>query len=140
MQEILFESDAVLVKYESESKIFEYEWQPRLTELSDEEYRGAMLEVMRHVQALQPRLVVANTKHSSFAIRVDLQKWVAENVIGPAVRLGMKKLALVVSSDLVIQLSVEQSLDETAEKTFETKYFDEVAAAYQWLAGFVGKY
>lgn len=101
MQEILFESDAVLVKYQSESKIFEYQWKPRISELSDEEYRSAMLAVMQQVEALRPRLVVANTKHSSFTIRVEMQKWVAENVIAPAAHLGMKKLALVVSSDLI---------------------------------------
>jgi len=140
MSEVLFESDAVLVKYQNESKIFEYQWKPRATELSDEEYRSAMLSVMQQVEALQPRLVVANTKHSSFTIRVEMQKWVAENVIAPAARLGMKKLALVVSSDLIIQLSVEQSLDETVERPFETKYFDEAAAAYQWLKGFVKNY
>lgn len=45
---------------------------------------------------------------------------------------GAQKLAIIVSEDLIVQLSIEQTMEET-ESIFQTRYFGNQDSARKWL-------
>ncbi len=45
---------------------------------------------------------------------------------------GLKKLAVIVSEDLIVQLSIEQTMEEI-EFIFQTRYFSNQESTRKWL-------
>jgi hypothetical protein len=65
-------------------------------------------------------------------IHPDLQAWVRESIVVPMVDNGAQKLAIIVGEDLIVQLSIEQTMEET-ESIFQTRYFSNQESARKWL-------
>jgi len=48
---------------------------------------------------------------------------------------GIKKIAFLVSAEMIAQLSIEQTLEESNASAFAVKYFDVEEDAKKWLLG-----
>ncbi len=62
-----------------------------------------------------------------------LQDWVSEHIFRDMREAGVKKLALIVSSDIIAQMSIEQLVDDDPVKGFVTGYFDNIEEAKMWI-------
>ena len=76
---------------------------------------------------------LVDERKMKFTIEPDLQIWVNQNLIGPAVQAGLKKVAFVVSPDIFAQISVEQLMQENESSPLDIQYFDEEENAHNWL-------
>lgn len=135
--DILHQTDYIKVVHNQATGIFEYHWTARNKELDDKDYQRELLSMMHFIHQIKPALVIANTQQSTFVVHLEMQEWLIEHVIAAAARAGMKKLALIVSQDFITQISIEQSIEDTAEKPFITQYFDSVEKGRNWLMSFV---
>jgi hypothetical protein len=80
-------------------------------------------------------LVQLNATDFGYAVVPDVQDWVVENIFSQWIGFGVKKVAVMVSAELVPQLSVEQTFSEEKSNNFQTLYFDSQAKATDWLLG-----
>ncbi|NJK83413.1 MAG: hypothetical protein HC912_05930 [Saprospiraceae bacterium] len=135
--DLLHQTDYIKVMHDKSTGIFEYHWTARNKELDETGYQRELLNTMIFVHQIKPELVIANTQQSTFVVHLEMQKWLIEHVIAAAAQAGMKKLALIVSQDFITQISIEQSIEDTAEKPFTTQYFGSVEKGRNWLMSFV---
>ena len=68
-----------------------------------------------------------------FIITPQLQQWALENLILPAIKEGLKKVAFVESVDTFSKISVEQTMEEDI-LNIDLHFFDNVEYAKKWLA------
>ena len=80
---------------------------------------------------------LGNTRDFSFPISSSLQEWTSGAFNKNLVAAGLEKMALVIPTNLVANLSVQQTVDlmntKHMDQKFETKYFDNVENAMDWL-------
>ena len=75
-----------------------------------------------------------HSKNFEFTISPEIQKWIDEKIFPRYIKAGVKKFAYIMSSDMVAQLSIEQTMEEQqASQGFQTNYFDNEADARKWL-------
>jgi hypothetical protein len=67
-----------------------------------------------------------------FTISPELQEWHNENIFKLNSQIGLERMAILSSIDLIASLSIEQTLDNTDE-TFQTRFFDNEEDALAWL-------
>jgi hypothetical protein len=49
------------------------------------------------------------------------------------VQAGLRKYAIIVSQEMVAQLSIEQTMEESQASNFQVRYFDDSEEAMRWL-------
>jgi hypothetical protein len=74
-----------------------------------------------------------DTVNFFFPIEPTLQIWVAETILPKIAEAGCKKIAFLTSEDFVAQLSVEQTMEERDDLSFQVRYFLSESEAFSWL-------
>ncbi len=98
-----------------------------------EEFRTELLELKKIVVENKTYGILGNTLDLYYTIIPEQQSWIAQNYFPEVLAAGLKKYAIIVSADLITELSVEQTIDENQNLPFETKYFKNENEAYTWL-------
>jgi len=129
----LFENKFACIMLDPTQSVIEMKWFPSTDYATQEDFKAWNREVVRHIQEHQPKRMLANTKDYKFTITPDLQEWSIIHIFEPMTAAGVQKLAMIVSSDLFPQVSLEQFVEEYQGKQLTTKYFEEVQDAYKWL-------
>lgn len=101
--------------------------------MEDARYREEILELCRHLEEHKPKGVVGNMKEMFFTITPDTQEWLNESLFGTYFKIGLKRLALIVSEELFAAVSIEQTVDESEKLPFEVKYFESVEEGMAWV-------
>jgi hypothetical protein len=71
-----------------------------------------------------------------FSMSPALQEWSASEVTSKMFAKNPNiRTAVLVSSDFISQLSIEQALEEDAETIQTTKYFEDEQEAREWILG-----
>ncbi len=73
------------------------------------------------------------TTNFRFTIVPDVQTWVDKEVFPRFLAVGLKRYALIMSTQIVSQISIEQTMEEGAGNEFQTRYFDDEIEARKWL-------
>lgn len=68
-----------------------------------------------------------------FAVEPEVQEWMSENIFKSFVKANYTKIAFIVSSDFLTQVSVEQTMNTEGGQQFQNHYFDDVDEALKWL-------
>ncbi len=71
-------------------------------------------------------------KEFYFLITPELQEWMAENITKGSEHL-VEKAALVIPSELFVEVSLEQTMDEMETGKLDTAFFDNEQNARDWL-------
>ena len=79
-----------------------------------------------------PKLFLCDTKNLFYTITLEMQVWTDENVTRFWDNTPLEKVAFIVSSEFIAQLSVEQLMDESTHK-YKFAYFDSEENATNWL-------
>lgn len=74
-----------------------------------------------------------DTSNFNFIIVPRLQEWVNEQIFPRFIQAGLRKYALIVSEEIIAQLSIEQTMDEESTSSFQVKYFEDTEKAFIWL-------
>lgn len=84
-------------------------------------------------EKIQPHSYLVDSSNFQFIIETSTQEWISQNIFPVYVKNGLKKMAFLVSSEVIAQISIEQVMDEERSKTFQIKYFDKETEAIDWL-------
>jgi len=84
------------------------------------------------VEKHSPTCMLANCLNYFFTITPELQEWSVENVFNRFEKAGLKRLAMLMSTAFISQLSIEQFVEE-ANTSLITRYYDNESLAKDWL-------
>ncbi|MGB3849883.1 MAG: hypothetical protein WA958_07930 [Tunicatimonas sp.] len=86
-------------------------------ELTNSIYRREMIKHTEVVEQYRPQLMLVNTADwVNFAIDPEVQEWASTEIFGRLRLAGVKKMAFVISPDIITQMSIEQQAEVTKEK------------------------
>ncbi len=113
--------------------LLEYSWiNQENGEMTEEDFKNALLHYIDLVLKYKPNFVLVNTKKLKFLITVELQTWVDENINKISSPI-LKKMAVLLPEGFMEQLGVEQVLDEAEAKKISVLFFEDEQKAKEWL-------
>lgn len=130
---LLFENDFVHIEYQSGIGAIIMRWSEKTHFLKPEQYKSIIKTWIENIENQNAKLLMINTETHTFNISLELQQWFAEEILPEYERLGINKLAFVVSHDIFTQASIEQAMDEAQQQSYQSQYFDKETDAVEWL-------
>ncbi|TAF64280.1 MAG: hypothetical protein EAZ55_11865 [Cytophagales bacterium] len=133
----LFQNAYIQIDYDADTKTIMQVSFPESTHMEVTDFKEAFEEASRCVEIHQPLYYLSDVRQQFFPIGPDLQEWIAQNVYPRWHAAGLRKLAIIIPSELISNLSIQQTVDEVNEirdiNSYEIRYFDDIAAAKQWF-------
>ncbi|OJJ23239.1 hypothetical protein BKI52_02475 [marine bacterium AO1-C] len=123
--------------YTQDISLLTIRWLPVTYEMSEDEYRSIFMEIADFIADYKIQRWMGYTKDFAFIVTPELQEWTAGEFNQKLVQAGLQKMAMIIPTDYIANLAVQQSVGEMEkqqnEETFETRYFDNPAQAKTWL-------
>ncbi len=129
----VFKNIFLQIEYKSEENICIGNWTLKTEQASNVDFKVWNNELVKIIEKYKPSGFLANTLNYRFVISPDLQKWSVSNVFELFAKVGLKKIAMIVTDDLFPQVSLEQFIEEYEGGKIETKYFDKEVDSLKWL-------
>ncbi|WP_338760721.1 hypothetical protein WAF17_14120 [Bernardetia sp. ABR2-2B] len=129
----VYQSDYLQIDSSDEQKLLELTWLPTTADMTSEEYKNEHVELLKFMLEQKTEKVLGNIKELGFVVSPEVQEWMNINIFAPAMEVGFDKLAVVMSSEFLAQLSIEQAMEEEVGQQITTKYFDNVKEAKEWI-------
>lgn len=128
-----YNSGFIYSEFLEDDKIVSVDWLPSTDSLKEEGFKKEALDNLEFILSCQPKKILSNTLDLKFYVHPELQIWFNQNVLAKELEIGVQKIAIVVSPDLITQLSVEQTMGEKVGEKFTTRFFDNKDEAKEWL-------
>lgn len=132
--ETIYESDFQRYRIDKESNFLQADWFEKSEEMSDDDFKNEMEKELEYVQKFNIENYLIDTLNFRFIINPDLQAWADTYINTKLDKLGLKKLAYVVSQDYIAQLSITQTMGESVKQNYQTHFFASFEEAETWLA------
>jgi len=118
--------------YNKEKSLITITWKPATERMSGITFKAILMEILEFIKVEHPRFYLANTQDFLFTIIPDMQEWSNKKFIDEAHQISVQKMAIVLSSDIFAQVSIEQGLGDDSSG-MESAYFSSVKDAEDWL-------
>ena len=115
------------VQYNQHTDSVEVTWK---TPPTSEEFRTGMNQAIDSMEKHQTGSLLSDTTHLGALSEAD-QQWSYTDWLQRALATGYQRFAVVVSSDIFAQMSVEDTLSQVQGVTIQ--YFDTFAEGQEWL-------
>lgn len=123
--------------YYPEHSLMVYKASEQTINLSEDSFKEGFSQTNFYVKKYRPQFFLSDSREQLYIIPPEIQQWITENVYPVWAESGIKKLAILIPSDLLTQLSLwqtTQNIEENIPKLkYEIKYFDDEKAAWGWL-------
>lgn len=129
---MVFEDDFITMMVEEENNLFVEKFKTQTSEWTAEQWKETRLMLIEVFLAQRANKILSFCEDLRFPLTPDLQQWLAESVSSQIGHL-VKKIAISLPSDMLIQLGVEQLMDEKDTGHLSTRYFDNESDARAWL-------
>jgi len=107
-------------------------WKDATRHASSNDFKVWNKAITDEVEKHKPRYMYSDCLFYYYAISPDLQTWSVENVFNRFEKAGLKRLAMLMSTAIISQLSLEQFVEE-ANTSLITRYFNNESLAKEWL-------
>lgn len=134
----IFENDFMTVEFvDNQGSIVLVNWNATTETFNNQSFKNCFTEYKENVLAeYEPVGILHDVMNFNFPITIELQEWVDNEINKYAVSLGTKYIGFVMPADIIVQLSVEQTMDES-DKPLDIRYFDNLEAAKLWITNSV---
>ena len=131
---IIYESQFIQLEFDKETGLSLVTWSPNSINMGESIYKTEMMNYLQATLKAKPDRTIIDTRLLNFPISPELQTWTNETFFPPILGIGLTKAAFLVSSELVTQLSIEQTMEEANDSPFITQYFDDIEEAKTWIS------
>ncbi len=131
----LYSSNFVEISLSDNNLIIINEWFKTTENMLDEEYEADMLKFAELALLHKPKYHLIKSVDFLYTITIEMQEWTNNTIFPQLIKAGIKKIAFLVSSEIIAQISIEQTLEESNASAFAFKYFDVETDAINWLLG-----
>lgn len=137
-----YEDKYCLAYFDQDEAFFEEYWYKETGNLNDESFKEVITNVSTLIDGQEYESIksLLDNRDFMFSISPELQEWHAEFIttktLACITKPELNKTAIVVSSDFITQLSIEQTLDENDDINNNygiTRYFTDIEEARSWL-------
>jgi len=128
----VYNSKFLHLSFFPEEEIIEMTWLPATERMTEDDYKQTSLEYLDVFLKFCPQIAIADTRTLLFPIIPELQAWTNHTIIPKCMQAGLKRIAIVINQDMILQLSVEQIMQEDEASKFQTHYFASKEAARAW--------
>ncbi len=129
----VYKSPYQTIRVYEDLKLLAKEWTPDTEYMSEQKFKEEVEKIAEAAEKYKVEKFHDNTTNFLFPISPALQTWVNESIFTRFIAAGLKKYALIVSKEMIAQLSIEQTMEEENASNFQVKYFDSPEKASQWL-------
>ena len=129
----VYQSDYLQIDAFDEQHLLELTWLAATADMTDEEYKYEHVELLKFMLDQKTEKVLGNIKDIGFVVSPEVQEWMNINIFIPTMEVSFSKLAVVMSTEFLAQLSIEQALEEEVGQQLTSKYFDNVEEAREWI-------
>lgn len=126
----VYESDFLKVEILKDLSLVKMIWLPQTEKMDLEQYQEEFLNYRDIILEYKPEKAIVDTVQMNFRITPDIQEWTNETIFP---FLTSRKVAFLVSSDMIVQMGIEQTMEEEEGAKFQTQYFDEYELAQNWI-------
>jgi len=132
MEEV-YQSRFMRILFEAKTGILHEIWSSETVMMNDEDFKAEIAEQIKASKDKKPTSVFVNGISMLFPISLELQQWMNTEVFPTFLKLGLRKIAFLSSADLVTEISIEQTMDESTGASFESGFFNDRDMAKDWL-------
>jgi len=129
---VIYKSKFVAISYDPEKSLIVDKFLPETRNMFSEDFKNEMKIFAEKCVLYRPKRELVHLLNMEFAIGPELQDWMNETIF-PHYQNIIKRMAFVMPTELVANLSVEQTMDSHVAQTFTQKYFDNEKLAIEWL-------
>ena len=101
---------------------------------SNEEYTESVYILAGQIEKYKPKKIIVNTKEFKFPIPPDIQEWSRDLLTRLVIRLGVKKVAYVMTEDFIARLALEEILENAKKMGLNLLYTPSKEEAEQWIS------
>jgi hypothetical protein len=130
----VYESLYQVIFFDEDKKLLHKEWYIDTDTMPQDTFKIEVEKIAEIAEKYKPIRFHDDTTNFYFPISPKVQTWVNETIFPRFIKAGVMKYALIVSQELIAQLSIEQTMEESNAHKFQVKYFDDPEKAYEWLA------
>ena len=131
--EQIFKNDFINIKHDGESTVIS-QWHPKTEFMEDDEFKESHMGIVHAVVETKSHAILGYTQDFAYTIVPEIQEWVANDTFPALIEAGLKKIAMIVSTDFFSQISIQQSMEEVQEDApVVTKYFNNADDAKAWI-------
>jgi len=124
-----------IISYDAERSFWVARWTKNTELMDDKEFQETMLLYRSVTEKYNPDFVLVDLREFHFTIAPKMQAWLDKKIHSPLEKnFPVKRVAFLCSCSFFVQLSLEQTIDESpAQKDNKTKFFKVEAEAEKWL-------
>jgi hypothetical protein len=127
-----FEQPFLTIRHDEEQNILLTDWRGQV---SSEQFRDGIRKIMDVIQQQNIRLWLSNSRNMN-ALSITDQRWTNEFFVEALVQSPLKKVARVISDEIMHQLVINNMIEHAADNnlvTIEINQFADSEAAIKWL-------
>jgi len=102
------------------------------TDFSEQTYKDEVIWQLDFILRYKPKSLLIDTQKFFFTISPDVQDWSNREVLPKVLATDVKRIALLISSDLFAQVSIEQQMEDNPEALNLIRYFENYEQARRW--------
>lgn len=129
----VYESNFMYVEFFKDSQLIEITWLPSTETMGVEEYKKEFTNFLTIILDVKPQKVISDNQNLYLTMSIELQEWMNQTIFPSFLEVGLNKVAMLNSFEMVSQISVEQVMEEEEGMKFTTKYFDNKEKAKEWI-------
>jgi hypothetical protein len=129
----LHESNFLIISQLPEIDGIKIQWLADSEKMLEDDFKREILGEKRVVEEIKPKVIFANALQMKYAIAPLLQEWHNEQIFPAFMSAEVRKLAVLVSADVFVQVAIEQLVEDGSGKELITKYFEDEHQAMNWL-------
>lgn len=117
-------------------RLLEFYWLNHDQPMTSEDFKQGCKELTRYIKLVRPDGLLISYLEMKYIIPYDMQLWFIKDEAASWLKSSLKKIALVVNHDLLIQDSLENIIEESAkifEMSIPNRYFSDIESAKKWL-------
>ena len=137
MGQLIYETPFSKFHHHPEKHGIEFTWLPSTTEMTEEEYQVNCIKAAIQVKALREPNALLDSIDLDFIIAPHMQEWSINKLVPYYISAGVKRMALIIPTNFMTNISVEQTVDDIHEENianlYTIRYFDNTEQAWEWF-------
>lgn len=127
------ESKFLNLTYKAEQHVLYCVWFPETLTAKWEQIQVEMFRYAEVVLKHKPKSILIDERKMFYPWAIENQTWVTENITPKTMEVQIKRIAVVMSEDIIVQLSTDQLFEEINPRGTSIKYFDNYDEAEVWV-------
>ncbi|OJJ22383.1 hypothetical protein BKI52_06790 [marine bacterium AO1-C] len=129
----VYESKYLKVAHHQTEQMFHYVFNEKTWNMTAEEYLLHLQDFIKIIRKYRPKRILGDMADFNFVIPPELQEWIDQHLFSVYAEIGFEKIAILLSTQYITNLSIQQTMEEDSTLAFKSEYFEDTEAAKEWL-------